>query len=156
MKRKGENKINGLHKDLRTRMFEKGLQAQMIDGMEMKQVKKFMEGVRELVGFSRLVLIEEEKSFFPGIISVAPFMIPLLEQEHTKVEELGERICVLADDFEEAYADSEKMNAIMLLQSAFYEWMAFTMQHLVREELIMKQAMTQESVQERVLSLVAA
>ena len=44
----------------------------------------------------------------------------------------------------------------MLLQSAFYDWMAFTMQHLVKEEMIMKQAMTEEPVQERVLSLVAA
>jgi hypothetical protein len=43
-----------------------------------------------------------------------------------------------------------------LLESAFYDWMAFTMQHLVREELIMKQSMMEESVQERSLSLVAA
>jgi hypothetical protein len=44
----------------------------------------------------------------------------------------------------------------MLVQAAYHEWMAFLMQHLVREEMIMQQVMPQETVQERVLALVAA
>ena len=156
MKRTDEIKIDSLHKELRKRMFETGLQAEMIDERNKEQVGNFLEGVKELAGYSALVLMEEERSFFPGIISVAPFMIPLLEQEHGKVKELGERICVLADDYEEAYADSERMNAMVQLKTAYHEWMAFLMQHLVREGVIMKQAMAEETVQERGLSLVAA
>ncbi len=156
MKQTDDNKINSLHKDLRQRMFETGLQAQVIEAGSRKQMKDFTEGLKELVGYSALVVMEEERSFFPGIISVAPFIIPLLEQEHAKLEELGERICVLADEFEEAYADSERVNTIIQIRFAYYEWMAFVMQHLVKEEMIMKQAMAEEPVQERVLSLVAA
>jgi hypothetical protein len=156
MKRTVDNKINSLHKDLRRRMFETGLQAQMIEEGSREQMKDFLEGLKALAGYSALVVMEEERSFFPGIISVAPFMIPLLEQEHAKLEELGERICILADDFEEAYADSERMNTLMQIRTAFHEWMAFVMQHLVREEMIMKQVMAEEPVQERVLALVAA
>ncbi len=156
MKRTVENKINSLHKDLRRRMFETGLQAQMIEEGSREQMGNFLEGLKELVGYSALVVMEEERSFFPGIISVAPFMIPLLEQEHVKVEELGERICILADEFEEAYADSERNNVLVQVRSAYHEWMAFVMQHLVREEMIMNQVMTEEPVQERVLALVAA
>jgi hypothetical protein len=156
MKRTVDNKINSLHKDLRRRMFETGLQAQMIEEGSREQMKDFLEGLKELAGYSALVVMEEERSFFPGIISVAPFMIPLLEQEHAKLEELRERICILADDFEDAYADSERMNTLLQVRTAFHEWMAFLMQHLVREEMIMNQVMTEEPVQERVLSLVAA
>jgi hypothetical protein len=150
MKRTGENTINSLHRDLRRRMFESGLQIQMIEEGRKEQVKVFLEGLKELTGYSALVTMEEEKNFFPGIISVAPFMIPL------KVKELGERICILADDYEESYADSERINTLMLVQAAYHEWMAFLMQHLVREEMIMQQVMPQETVQERVLALVAA
>ncbi len=137
-------------------MFETGLQAQMIEEGNREQMGNFLEGLKELVGYSALVVMEEERSFFPGIISVAPFMIPLLEQEHAKVEELGERICILVDEFEEAYADSERMNILVQTRTAYHEWMAFVMQHLVREEMIMNQVMTEEPVQERVLALVAA
>jgi hypothetical protein len=136
-------------------MFETGLQAQMIEDGSREQKNDFMEGLKELAGFSALVVMEEERSVFPGIISVAPFMIPLLEQEHAKVKELGERICVLVDEFEDAYAESERTNALLEARSAYYEWMAFLMQHLVREERIMKQALPAEPVQERGLALVA-
>jgi hypothetical protein len=156
MKRTDENTINSLHRDLRRRMFEAGLQIQMIEDGRREQVKVFLEGLKELTGYSALVTMEEEKNFFPGIISVAPFMIPLLEQEHEKVKELGERICILADDYEDSYADSERIHTLMLVQAAYHEWMAFLMQHLVREEMIMQQAVPQETVQERVLALVAA
>jgi hypothetical protein len=156
MKRTDEIKIDSLHKDLRRRMFETGLQAQMIEDGNREQMNDFMEGLKELAGFSALVVMEEERTFFPGIFSVAPFMIPLLEQEHAKVKELGERMCILVDDFEEAYADSERMNALLETRSAYYEWMAFLMQRLVREEMIMKQAFTEGPLQQKVLALVAA
>ena len=90
MKRTDENTINSLHRDLRRRMFEAGLQIQMIEDGRREQVKVFLEGLNELTGYSALVTMEEEKNFFPGIISVAPFMIPLLEQEHEKVKEVAE------------------------------------------------------------------
>jgi hypothetical protein len=156
MKRTGENKINSLHRDLRRRMFEAGLQTLMMEEGSREQVKMFLEGLKELTGYSALVTMEEEKNFFPGIISVAPFMIPLLEQEHVKIKDLGERICILADDYEEAYADCERKNTLLLVQAAYHEWMAFLMQHLVREEMIMKEVMPQETVKERVIVLVAA
>ena len=156
MKRIGENRINDLHKELRTKMFESGLQGQMITGMNMKQIKKFLEGLKSLVGYSSFVIMEEERSFFPNIISVAPFMIPLLEQEHSKMAELGEKICILADDYEEAYADSERMNTIMSVIIAYHEWMAFMMQHLLKEEMIMRQVNTEETREKKPFALVAA
>lgn len=156
MKQIGENRINDLHKELRTKMFESGLQGQMIDGMNMKQIKDFLEGVKALVGYSSLVIMEEERSFFPNIISVAPFMIPLLEQEHAKMEELGEKICILADDYEEAYADSERMNTMIAVTIAYHEWMAFMMQHLLKEEMIMKQVNKEETTEKKLFTLVAA
>jgi hypothetical protein len=156
MKQAEENRINSLQKDLMKRMFESGLQAQVIEDGSREQKKEFLEGLKELAGFSALVMMEEERSLFPGIISVAPFIIPLLEQEHMKVKELGERICVLADDYEESYTDNERMNTILQTRSAYHEWMAFVMQHLVREEMIVKQATIEVPAQEKFLALVAA
>jgi hypothetical protein len=156
MKQVEENRINSLHKDLMKRMFESGLQAQVIEDGSREQKKDFLEGLKELAGFSALVMMEEERSLFPGIISVAPFMIPLLEQEHLKVKELGERICVLADDYEESYTDNERMNTILQSRSAYCEWMAFVMQHLVKEEMIVKQAAIEVPSQEKFLALIAA
>ena len=156
MKQAEENRINSLQKDLMKRMFESGLQAQVIEDGSREQKKEFLEGLKELAGFSALVMMEEERSLFPGIISVAPFIIPLLEQEHMKVKELGERICVLADDYEESYTDNERMNTILQTRSAYHEWMAFVMQHLVREEMIVKQAAIEVPAQEKFLALVAA
>jgi len=156
MKQLEENRINSLHKDLMKRMFESGLQAQTIEDGSREEKKEFLEGLKELAGFSALVVMEEERSLFPGIISVAPFMIPLLEQEHMKVKELGERICILADDYEEAYADSERMNTIMSVIIAYHEWMAFMMQHLLKEEMIMRQVNTEETTEKKLFALVAA
>ena len=154
MKQLAENRINSLHKDLMKRMFESGLQAQMIEDGSRDEKKDFLEGLKELAGFSALVVMEEERSLFPGIISVAPFMIPLLEQEHMKVKELGERICILADDYEEAYTDNERMNTLLQIRTAYHEWMAFVMQHLVKEDMIVKQAT--EVPAEKFMTLVAA
>jgi hypothetical protein len=156
MKQAEENRINSLQKDLMKRMFESGLQVQVIEDGSREQKKEFFEGLKELAGFSALVMMEEERSLFPGIITVAPFMIPLLEQEHMKVKELGERICILADDYEESYTDIERMNTILQTRSAYNEWMAFVIQHLVREEMIVKQAAIEVPAQEKCLALVAA
>ena len=154
MKQLEENRINSLHKDLMKRMFESGLQAQTIEDGSREEKKEFLEGLKELAGFSALVVMEEERSLFPGIISVAPFMIPLLEQEHMKVKELGERICILAEDYEEAYTDNERMNTLLQIRTAYHEWMAFVMQHLVKEDMIVKQAT--EVPAEKFMTLVAA
>lgn len=156
MKRTDEQKINSLHGDLKKKMFETGLQVQIVDDGCRDQMKDFMEGLKGLVGYSAWVIIEEEKIFFPGIISIAPFMIPLLEQEHRKLEELGERICILADDYDEAYTAGEKKSTLMQIRTAYNEWMALTLQHLGREEMIINQVIAEEIVEVRVLSLVAA
>jgi len=156
MKGRTDNRINGLHKELRNRMYAAGLQSEIMHERNNEGAKKFLDGLKELVGFAALVVMEEERSFFPGIISVAPFMVPLLEQEHAKMDELGEKICILADDYEEAYADSERMNTMMSVIIAYHEWMAFMMQHLLKEEMIMRQVNTEETTEKKLFTLVAA
>ncbi len=151
-----EYRTKGLYKKLRTRIYQAGLESQMMEEENREAVKGFIEGLKELVGYSALVMMEEERSLFPGIISVAPFMVPLLEQEHIKVSALGEKICVLADEYEDAYADSERAKTFMQVISAFHEWMAFLMQHLHREEMIVKQATIDEMGEERKPALIAA
>lgn len=148
--------MNRLHKKLRTRIYQAGLESQMIEEVNKEAVKGFMEGLKELVGYSALVMMEEERSLFPGIVSVAPFMVPLLELEHEKVIALGEKICVLADEYDDAYADSERAKSLTQTISAYHEWMAFMMQHLHREEMIVSQVTLAETVAERVSAIIAA
>jgi hypothetical protein len=156
MKPRDENIITNLHKQLRQRLYETGLQAQAIYPGNQDQVNEFLDGLTELVGFSALVAMEEERSLFPGIITVAPFMIPLLEQEHEKISEVGEKICVLADEFEDAYAETERSKNLSLIHTAFNEWLAQMMQHLCREEMIMNQVWASEIETVKVLSMIAA
>ena len=156
MKPTDDNKINTLHKELRRRFYQAGLQAQMMNEDNKGGVKEFLNGLTGLAGFSAFVALEEEKNLFPEIISAAPFMIPLFDQEHEQIKQLGEKICVLADDFEDAYTNNERMKILRLIISSFNEWMGKMLQHLFREEMIIEQAFTFETEAPRDLSLVAA
>ena len=71
MKGRTDNRINGLHKELRNRMYAAGLQSEIMHEGNNEGAKKFLDGLKELVGFAALVVMEEERVFFPGL-----FLLP--------------------------------------------------------------------------------
>ncbi len=131
-----EQKMTGLQRMLRTKLYETGLRAQVMNISNQGQVKETFDGINELTGLARLTAVHEEKTLFPSLAITAPFMVSLLEQELEKINLLLEKLNVLMDHWEHSFSIHEKSKLVQKVQFAFNDWMAQQLQYMNKLELL--------------------
>jgi hypothetical protein len=136
MKTTEEKRIGGLQKELRTRLYEMGLQVQVLNAANQERVRDTMDGICELIGFAKLTTVEEERTLFPKLAISAPFMVTLLEQEQERMIECGEKVCIIIEQWENSISAKEKQRLTRLVQFGFNDWMANLLQYLNKQQLL--------------------
>ncbi len=149
-----EKRIGGLQKELRSRLYETGLRIQVLDAGNHEQVKETLDGICELIGFAKLTTVEEEKLLFPSLAISAPFMVSLFEQEQERMHEIGEKLCISIEQWENSLSTREKQRQIQLIRFGYNEWMANVMLYLNKRQMI--QADENTEVSEKFLVVEAA
>ncbi|HLO80692.1 MAG TPA: hypothetical protein VK166_07025 [Chitinophagaceae bacterium] len=149
-----ENRIGGLQKELRTRLYETGLQVQVMNAGKQDQVRRTIDGICELIGFAKLTTIEEEKTLFPSLAISAPFMVSLLEQEQMRMHEISEKLCISIEQWENSISVREKQRLAIMIQFGYNDWMANLLQYLNKQQLLHISAETEAA--ETLLEVVAA
>jgi hypothetical protein len=135
-----EKRIGGLQKELRTRLYEAGLQVQVMNAGNQDQVRRTIDGICELIGFAKLTTVEEEKILFPSLAISAPFMVSLLEQDQERLHDIGEKLCILIEQWENSISTREKQRLATLIQFGYNEWMATLLQYLNKQQLLYVEA----------------
>jgi hypothetical protein len=136
MKTAEENRVLGLQKELRLRLYEMGLQIQLMNERNQEQVRETIDGICELIGFAKLTKKEEEKNLFPSLAISAPFMVSLLEQDQDRILELGEKISIVVEQWENSVTVKQQQHSIQQIQLGFNDWMASLLQYLNKQQLL--------------------
>lgn len=154
MKTKEENRVGGLQKELRMKLYEMGLRIQLMNEGNQEQVRETIDGICELIGFSRLTKKEEEKNLFPSLAISAPFMVSLLEHEQERIIEMGEKLCIVIEQWENSFTARQQQYTIQQIQISFNDWMANLLQYLNKQQLL--QTEIEEHKESKEFSVAAA
>lgn len=146
MRTTNDQKVSGLQKELRTRLYETALRIQSINAARQEQVKQAIDEICELIGFAKLTSVEEEKSLFPAFAITAPFMVTLLEQEKEKINEISEKLCINIEQWENSIATKEKQRMISLIQFSYNEWMVNFLFYLNKQQLLQIENDSEEKI----------
>jgi hypothetical protein len=138
MKTAEEKRVLGLQKELRLRLYEMGLRIQLMNERNQEQVRETIDGICELIGFAKLTKKEEERNLFPSLAISAPFMVSLLEQEQDRMLDLGEKICIYIEHWENSFTGKQQEDSIQQIQLGFNDWMANLLQYLNKQQLLQK------------------
>lgn len=133
-----------MQKELRTRLYEMGLQVQVLQAGNQERVRETMDGICELIGFAKLTTIEEEKTLFPTLAISAPFMVTLLEHDQERIVGIGERLSINIEQWENSISTREKQKLTRLVQFGFNDWMANLLQYLNKQQLLEVEAESEE------------
>lgn len=144
MKTTEEKRIGGLQKELRTRLYEMGLQVQVLNAGNQDRVRETMDGICELIGFAKLTTVEEERTLFPKLAIAAPFMVTLLEQEQERMIDSGEKLCIIIEQWENSISTKEKQRLTRLVQFGYNDWMANLLQYLNKQQLLQVETEAEE------------
>ena len=113
-----------------------GLRIQLMNERNQEQVRETIDGICELIGFAKLTKKEEEKHVFPSLAISAPFMVSLLEQEQDRVLELGEKLFVSIEQWENSFTGRQQERSVQQIQLVFNDWMANLLQYLNKQQLL--------------------
>jgi len=154
MKTTEEKRVLGRQKELRLRLYEMGLRIQLMNERNQEQVRETIDGICELIGFAKLTKKEEEKHLFPSLAISAPFMVSLLEQEQDHILELGEKVCISVEQWENSFTGRQQQQSIQQIQLGYNDWMANLLQYLNKQQLLHTTA--EEQREKKPLTVVAA
>jgi hypothetical protein len=154
MKTAEEKRVLGLQKELRLKLYEMGLRIQLMNERNQEQVKGTIDGICELIGFAKLTKKEEEKNLFPSLAISAPFMVSLLEQEQECILELGEKVCISIEQWENSFTGKQQQQSLQQIQLGFNDWMAKLLQYLNKQQLL--QTSVEQQREKKSISVAAA
>lgn len=140
MTTRDDQKMNGLQRALRVDLYETGLQVQVMNNSNHRQAKEIFDRINALIGLAKLTHVEEEKIFFPSLAITAPFIVTLLEQEKEKINLQVDRLSLLMDEWEESFSPNEKAGLSLQVQFAFNDWMAYLLQYMNKQQMLIHQA----------------
>ena len=154
MKTAEERKVLGLQKELRLKLYEMGLRIQLMNERNQEQVKQTIDGICELIGFARLTKKEEEKNLFPSLAISAPFMVSLLEQDQQHILELGEKVCIAIEQWENSFTGRQQQLGLQQVRFGFNDWMANMLQYLNKQDILFSSV--EEQQEKKSLKVAAA
>lgn len=130
-----------IHKGLRCMLYETGLQLNQTDFADRNAVVSLSRQINDLLKAYEHHASIENNHILPLIQAQDPAMIEAFESEHDHDHELGETLenhlkAVLTLAAGEAHAA-----AVKALHYAFYAFMAFNLEHMNREELVLNEVL---------------
>ena len=128
------NIFNQIHKGLRALLYETAQQIQHTDFWNVDEATTVIEKIHEVVRLFEKHADSEDNYVFPPIEKYEPSVADAFEQEHVKDHFLGELLTSAVTLYKDAKVISEKAEAGRQIQSAYFKFMAFNLEHMAKEE----------------------
>jgi hypothetical protein len=124
-----------LHEGMRVWLMDTGLTLQRADHTDASQALGILGGLQALLRAEETLCKAEEQHLFPMLMNSAPYLVCHFESEHGQMAVLRRSVSDAANAFAVS-ADHER--SWTQLQMAFASYMAFVLQHGIREEVVLK------------------
>ena len=124
-----------LHEGMRVWLMDTGLTLQRADHTDASQVHRVLDGLQALLRAEETLCRAEEQHLFPMLMNSAPYLVCHFESEHGQMAVLRRSVSDTANAF--AMSTDHEMSWTQL-QMAFASYMAFVLQHGIREEVVLK------------------
>lgn len=133
MTRTEHSPIQVVNEGLRAWLMETGLRLQATDLMDAQASLEVRRSLLELLRVEAALVAAEEETVFPVLMEKAPYLICHFEQEHRQIAQLRQAV-LNAESMTRHYASNEQVAGLRL---AYTSYMAFVLQHGMREESIL-------------------
>jgi hemerythrin-like domain-containing protein len=130
-----------IHKGLRCMLYETGLQLNKTDFADPKAVASLSAQINDLLKAYEHHASIENNYILPLIQAQDPAMIEAFESEHDQDHELGETLAGHLNEVLTLEAGEAHAAAVKSLHYAFYAFMAFNLEHMNREELVLNEVL---------------
>jgi len=118
---------------MRAWLMETGLQLQATDLSDPRGSEAVRRSLSDLLHVEAALATAEEETFFPLLLDQAPYLVCHFEQEHRRIAQLRCEVAV-AGEMLNHYPSNEQVAGLRL---AYTSYMAFVLQHGMREESIL-------------------
>ena len=135
MKNMDYSPIARLHDGIKAWVMETGLQLQRLEHSDEGRLQHFLSGLYKLIRVEEGVSQAEEQFLFPVLMDSAPYLVCQFEKDHGQLAVLRQSLCDAAVACSLAVEADE---AMMQLQLAFASYMAFLLQHGLRETVVIR------------------
>ncbi|HYE56561.1 MAG TPA: hemerythrin domain-containing protein [Chitinophagaceae bacterium] len=147
------NIFNQIHKGLRAMLYNMALTIQHTDfGKDeegratLRKLKLVLELYAEHGG-------HEDALVFPPVHKASPAAVAALEAEHDKDELLSNDLLLLIRAYKSANSDSERLATGYAIHLAFQEFVAFNLQHMVKEETVINPLLWENYTDEQIMEI---
>jgi hypothetical protein len=135
MKKTNHSPIACLHDGIKAWVLDTGLQLQRRELTDKGEQQHFLKGLFQLVRTEEELARAEERFLFPVLMDNAPFLVCQFEKDHGQLALLRQS---LSDAAVACSLTTEPEEAILQLQLAFASYMAFLLQHGIRETVVIR------------------
>ena len=95
----------------------------------------------------------EDEKIFPSVADADSSVVQALEKEHDKDEQLVNDLLLLIRTYKTAAGERERMQTGYAIHIAFQEFVAFNLQHMVREEKLINPLLWQKFTDEEIVAM---
>jgi len=130
------NIFNFIHKGLRAMLYNMALTIQHTDFQKEEEARATLRKLKLVLELYSQHGEHEDKTIFPPVTSASPAAVAVLEAEHEKDEQLCNDLFLLIRAYKAANTGAERLATGYAIHLAFQEFVAFNLQHMIKEETI--------------------
>lgn len=149
------NPFNQVHKGLRASLYDSALALQHNDFANPEETARVFSKLDTVLEMFEGHADIEDHHFFPAVSNRIPEVIASLEAEHETDHELGERVREGMEKYRSANDLQSRLAAGFSLSLAFYEFTAFNLSHMNREETLVNEAIWATYTDDEIRKMVA-
>jgi hemerythrin-like domain-containing protein len=147
------NIFNQVHKGLRAMLYDTALTIQHTDFSREEEGRATLRKLRQVLELYAQHGEHEDNTVFPAVKQVAPEAVALLEADHKKDEQITQDLLLLIRIYKWSVNDHERFAAGYSIHLAFQEFVAFNLQHMVKEEVTINPLLWQHYTDEQIAGI---
>jgi hypothetical protein len=136
MKKTNTMPVARLYDGMKAWLMETGLRLQRTDLTDPTHSPRMLNELLSLLHAERGVSEAEEQSVFPELMNSAPYLVCHFEMEHRQAAVLRSALMELVLEFPKSGLPDQMEEKGIQLRLAFASYMAFVLQHWIREEVV--------------------
>lgn len=147
------NSFNLIHKGLRALLFETGTVIMRTDFSNEEEGRKAVELISDVTAMFNDHAANEDQHVLPAVARFDESLQEEFEEEHEEDEELANKLSWLCDAYVHALTTERKMEIGRDLLYIFYEFTAFNLYHMNKEEEKLNRALWANYTDEEIMAI---
>ena len=135
------NMFNLIHKGLRAMCYQTAIKLQQADFSDKKSATEVILQLETLLDYFTSHAHHEDHLILPAVSAFAPALADIFENEHIKDEQIGQQVADAIVSWKTATTSTEQVQAGKQICYCFYDFVAFNLEHMNKEERLLNVAL---------------